>query len=101
VTLIQVNLRRPLQQSSASRDHGGTEASQKHSEQAVDLDQSVSARDSNSPQRSEMEVVMMGDLQLRQDVLYELELEPSVNAAHMSVARGRPGPLVMTSVAVR
>src|SRR5215471_18400571 len=32
-----------------------------------------------------MEVAMSDDLQLRQDVLDELEFEPSVNAAHIGV----------------
>jgi osmotically-inducible protein OsmY len=36
-----------------------------------------------------MEVAMIGDLQLRQDVLDELEFEPSINAAHIGVAANR------------
>jgi len=32
---------------------------------------------------------MIGDLQLRQDVLDELEFEPSINAAHIGVAANR------------
>jgi osmotically-inducible protein OsmY len=36
-----------------------------------------------------MEVVMISDLQLRQDVLDELEFEPSVNAAHIGAAANR------------
>jgi osmotically-inducible protein OsmY len=36
-----------------------------------------------------MEVVMISDLELRQDVLDELEFEPSVNAAHIGVAANR------------
>ena len=32
---------------------------------------------------------MAGDLQLRQDVLDELEFEPSVNAAHIGVAANK------------
>jgi osmotically-inducible protein OsmY len=42
-----------------------------------------------------MEVVMMSDLQLRQDVLDELEFEPSVNAAHIGVAANR-GVITLT-----
>jgi osmotically-inducible protein OsmY len=36
-----------------------------------------------------MEVSMIGDLELRQDVLDELEFEPSVNAAHIGVIANR------------
>jgi osmotically-inducible protein OsmY len=36
-----------------------------------------------------MEFVMISDLQLRQDVLDELEFEPSINAAHIGVAANR------------
>src|SRR5512133_346056 len=36
-----------------------------------------------------MEVFMIGDLELRQDVLDELEFEPSINAAHIGVTANR------------
>jgi osmotically-inducible protein OsmY len=36
-----------------------------------------------------MEVSMIGDLELRQDVLDELEFEPSVNAAHIGVTANK------------
>jgi osmotically-inducible protein OsmY len=36
-----------------------------------------------------MEVPMVGDLELRQDVLDELEFEPSVNAAHIGVTANK------------
>jgi osmotically-inducible protein OsmY len=42
-----------------------------------------------------MEVLMSSDLQLRQDVLDELEFEPSVNAAHIGVGANR-GVITLT-----
>jgi osmotically-inducible protein OsmY len=43
---------------------------------------------------------MIGDLELRQDVLDELEFEPSVNAAHIGVTANK-GIVTLTGFVTR